>query len=160
MSTGDRDFRTHAGSGSPPEARYPPQQPYRIQHGYSPSQQLRPAWRGYPAPYDSGRMPVQAPAEPPPLVRSAGPMPAHRQPRQVRRRTWPQLVGGVLIAGACVATAAWYVPRVMADDRLVITGTVASSGVVALNFAASGQIGRLNVHLNQEVRKGEVLAVE
>jgi len=160
MSTGDRDFRTHAGRGSPPEARYPPQQPYRIQHGYSPSQQLRPASRGYPAPYDSGRMPVQAPAEPPPLVRSTGPMPAHRQPRQVRRRTWPQLVGGVLIAGACVATAAWYVPRVMADDRLVITGTVASSGVVALNFAASGQIGRLNVHLNQEVRKGEVLAVE
>jgi multidrug resistance efflux pump len=48
----------------------------------------------------------------------------------------------------------------MADDRLVITGTVASSGVVALNFAVSGQIGRLNVHLNQEVRKGEVLAVE
>ena len=87
-------------------------------------------------------------------------MSAHQQPRRIRRRTWPQLVGGVLIAGACVATAAWYVPRVMADDRLVITGTVASSGVVALNFAASGQIGRLNVHLNQEVRKGEVLAVE
>ena len=59
-----------------------------------------------------------------------------------------------------MATAAWYVPHVMADDRLVITGTVASSGVVALNFAASGQIGRLNVHLNQQVRKGEVLAVE
>ena len=70
------------------------------------------------------------------------------------------MAGGVLIAGACVASAVWYVPRVMTDDRRVITGTVSSSGIVALNFAGSGQIGKVNVHLDQAVRKGEVLAVE
>lgn len=70
------------------------------------------------------------------------------------------MAGGILIAGACVASAAWYVPRVMANDRGVITGMVSSSGVVALNFAASGQIGKINVHLNQVVHKGQVLAVE
>ena len=69
-------------------------------------------------------------------------------------------LAGSLIAGACVASAAWYVPRVMTEDRKVITGTVSSSGVVALNFAASGQIGKVNVHLDQAVRKGEVLAAE
>lgn len=89
-------------------------------------------------------------------------MPAQRgQPHRIRRRrTWPQVAGGVLIAGACVASAVWYVPRVMTDDRRVITGTVSSSGIVALNFAGSGQIGKVNVHLDQAVRKGEVLAVE
>jgi multidrug resistance efflux pump len=70
------------------------------------------------------------------------------------------LVGGALISGACVAAAVWYVPRVMTDDRLVMTGTVSSSGVVALNFADPGQIGKVNVRLDQVVHKGEVLAVE
>jgi multidrug resistance efflux pump len=48
----------------------------------------------------------------------------------------------------------------MTDDRLVMTGTVSSSGVVALNFAGPGQIGKVNVRLDQVVHKGEVLAVE
>jgi multidrug resistance efflux pump len=89
-------------------------------------------------------------------------MHAHRQPphQTRRRRTWPQLAGGVLIAGACLASVAWYVPRVMADDRRIMTGTVSSSGVVALNFAAPGEISKINVHLNQVVRKGDVLAIE
>ena len=93
---------------------------------------------------------------------SSVPVPGYRaQPHRIpRRRTWPQLAGGVLIAGACVASAVWYVPRVMADDRRVITGTVSSSGVVALNFASSGEISKVTVHLAQTVRKGEVLAVE
>jgi multidrug resistance efflux pump len=86
--------------------------------------------------------------------------PRQGSPRRVRRRTWPQLVGGALISGACVAAAVWYVPRVMTDDRLVMTGTVSSSGVVALNFADPGQIGKVNVRLDQVVHKGEVLAVE
>jgi multidrug resistance efflux pump len=94
-------------------------------------------------------------------MRGAGPVPSPRQaPRRVRRRTWPQLAGGALICGACVAAAVWYVPRVMTDDRLVMTGTVSSSGVVALNFAGPGQIGKVNVRLDQVVHKGEVLAVE
>ena len=42
----------------------------------------------------------------------------HGRPHRItRRRTWPRLAGGALIAAACVASAAWYVPRVMADDR-------------------------------------------
>jgi multidrug efflux pump subunit AcrA (membrane-fusion protein) len=86
--------------------------------------------------------------------------PRQASPRPVRRRTWPQLAGGVLISSACVAAVVWYVPRVMTDDRLVMTGTVSSSGVVALNFAAPGQIGKVNVRLDQVVHKGEVLAVE
>lgn len=94
--------------------------------------------------------------------RQTGPTPAQRQPPQPirRRRTWPQMAGGILIAGACVASAAWYVPRVIAEARGVITGTVSSSGVVALNFVTPGQISKVNVHLNQVVHKGEVLAVE
>jgi multidrug resistance efflux pump len=88
-------------------------------------------------------------------------MPVRRPPHGIRRRrTWPQTVGGILIAGACVASAAWYVPQVMASDRGIITGMVSSSGVVALNFANSGQISKINVRLNQVVHKGEVLAVE
>jgi multidrug resistance efflux pump len=59
-----------------------------------------------------------------------------------------------------VVAAVWYVPHVMADARKVITGTVSSSGVIALNFAASGQIGKMNVRLNQLVRRGQVLAAE
>jgi multidrug resistance efflux pump len=56
-----------------------------------------------------------------------------------------------------VAAAVWYVPHVLADARGVITGTVSSSGIIALNFAASGQIGKMNVHLSQVVRRGQVL---
>jgi multidrug resistance efflux pump len=77
-----------------------------------------------------------------------------------RQRTWPQRVGGLLIAGACVAAVAWYVPRVMRDDRQLFTGTVTSSGIITLNFAVSGEIGKVNVHLDQQVRKGQVLAAE
>ena len=77
-----------------------------------------------------------------------------------RQRTWPQRVGGLLIAGACVAAVAWYVPRVIGDDRQLFTGTVTSSGIVTLNFAVSGEIGKVNVHLDQRVRKGQVLAAE
>ncbi len=85
----------------------------------------------------------------PAFARAAG-----EQPHRIRRRrTWPQVAGGVLIAGACVASAVWYVPRVMADDRRVITGTVSSSGVVALNFAGSGEISKVNVHLARRCGK-------
>jgi multidrug resistance efflux pump len=84
-----------------------------------------------------------------------------KRPYQIRRsRTWPQRVGGVLLAGACVITAAWYVPRVMAEDRRLLTGTVTSSGVVTLNFTYPGEISQVDVRLNQLVRKGEVLAAE
>src|SRR5690348_13367087 len=183
MRTGDRDYPMPAGGSHPypAEAEYPPRRPYRIQSGYFPSHQLRPVPPSRPSPLDSGPMLLQGPPTgsspmlrqtgpspqfrqtgPSPQFRQTGPMPAQRRPphRIRRRRTWPQMVGGILIVGACVASAAWYVPRVMANDRGVITGMVSSSGVVALNFAASGQIGKINVHLNQVVHKGQVLAFE
>jgi multidrug resistance efflux pump len=83
------------------------------------------------------------------------------RPEWIRRpRTWPQRVGGILIAGTCVVSVAWYVPRVLSDDHRLLTGTVTSSGVIALNFTGSGEINKVNVRLAQPVRKGEVLADE
>ncbi len=205
LSTGDMDAdpRYPADARYPADTRYPPpEHPYRMQSGYSPSRQYRETPRDYPSPRESGQARLQGSSELSTLLRStgpiparpSGPMPAHRsgpmpvhpsgplpahrpgpmpahpsgplpahrgQPHRIRRRrTWPQLAGGILIAGACVAGAAWYVPRVMTEDRQVITGTVSSSGVVALNFTGSGQISKVNVRLDQAVRKGEVLAVE
>ena len=77
-----------------------------------------------------------------------------------KRRTWPQRIGAIVIAAAAVAGAAWYVPQVMSADRQLLTGTVVSSGVVTLNFINSGEIGKMDVHAGQAVRKGEVLAAE
>ncbi len=83
------------------------------------------------------------------------------RPYWIRRpRTWPQRVGGILIAATAVVSVAWYVPRVMSADRQLLTGTVTSSGVIALNFTDSGQINKVDVRLNQSVSKGQVLAVE
>lgn len=83
-----------------------------------------------------------------------------RRYRIGRRWSWTQRAGGIVIAGACAAAVAWYVPRVMADDREMLTGTVTSSGVVTLNFPAAGVINTVKVHLNQQVHKGQVLATE
>jgi multidrug resistance efflux pump len=168
MSTEDRGYPTRAERRDPAETRNQPQAPYRVQSGYSQSRQLRQAPRGHPpahhdghpSRYESGQMPRQALAERPATLQPAEPEPARRESRRIRRRTWPQVTGGALIAGACVAAAVWYVPHVMADYRRIVTGTVSSSGVIALNFAVSGQIGKMNVHLDQAVRRGQVLAAE
>ena len=89
---------------------------------------------------------------------------AHAQPvgqRWIRKRwTWPQRAGGLLIAATFMAAVTWYVPRVLSADRQLLTGTVMSSGVVTLNFAGSGEISAVNVHVGQAVRKGQVLAAE
>jgi hypothetical protein len=148
MSTEDRGYPTRAERRYPAETRNQPQRPYRVQSGYSPSRQLSQASHGHPSAYQADY----------PSRHESGQMP--RRARRIRRRTWPQAVGGALIAGSCVVAAVWYVPHVMADARKVITGTVSSSGVIALNFAASGQIGKMNVRLNQLVRRGQVLAAE
>src|SRR5271165_6010111 len=127
----------------PPAQRLPAQQPPAQQ---PPAQRL-PAQR-----LPAHRLPAQQ--------LSAQQPPAHRLTQtQVRRpRAWPHRLGGVLIAGACVVSAAWYVPRVMRDDRGLLTGTVVSSGIVTLNFPNAGAIATLNVRLDQQVRKGQVLA--
>jgi multidrug resistance efflux pump len=83
-----------------------------------------------------------------------------RRYRIGRRWSWPQRAGGIVIAGACTAAVAWYVPRVVADDRGMLTGTVTSSGMVTLNFSAAGVINNVKVYLGQHVHKGQVLATE
>ena len=60
----------------------------------------------------------------------------------------------------CVAAVAWYVPRVASTNRKALTGNVASSGIVALNFQNSGVISVIKVQPNQPVHKGQVLAVQ
>jgi multidrug efflux pump subunit AcrA (membrane-fusion protein) len=75
-------------------------------------------------------------------------------------RTWPQRVGGILIAVAVVASAIWYIPSVLRDNRQLLTGTVASSGVITLNFANAGEIAEISAKLNTPVQKGQILARE
>ena len=172
----------------PPQQPYPPspyqaQQPYHAQAQQRPYQTQQPyqapsqpdyqglAQRAYPSPQTSRPFSLLSPGtqsvspkqtgsltETPP-IRSLTEQPG--RPYWIRRpRTWPQRIGGILIAGACVVSAAWYVPRVISDDRQLLTGTVTSSGVIALNFTDSGQISKVGVRLNQRVRKGQVLAFE
>ena len=71
-----------------------------------------------------------------------------------------QRVGGLLIMAVCVGAALWYVPRVVAADQRSLTGTVTSTGVIDLNFAKSGQLSKINVHMGQQVAKGDTLATE
>jgi len=71
-----------------------------------------------------------------------------------------QRAGALLLAAACAFGAAWYVPRVLAADASNLTGTVTSNGIIALNFAGTGQVGRILVNVGQPVRKGQVLATE
>jgi multidrug resistance efflux pump len=171
MNSEDRDYRPAAETRFRAETRPPPPpRPYRIPPDYPSSGQPRQAPRDYPPPQAYRQVSLAVPADPPVLLQPARPLAEQRarplaepqgQSSQVRRRrTWPQLAGGVLIAGACVGSAVWYVPRVMSDDHRLLTATVSSSGVVALNFTAPGEINKMNVGLDQTVRKGEVLAVE
>ena len=68
-------------------------------------------------------------------------------------------LAGILLAAASVAGAALYVPSILAADSRSFTGVV-SSGIASLNFAASGRVGSVRVHLGQAVRQGELLATE
>src|ERR1039457_3090848 len=92
------------------------------------------------------------------LARQAPEEPAMEQRR--RPVTLPQRLGGILIAAACVAGAMWYVPRIMTADSHSFTGTVTSNGITNLNFASSGRVGTVHVHLGQTVKAGQVLATE
>jgi hypothetical protein len=164
----ERRSSAESGYRSPPQPYrdprdYPPaRQPYRDPQDYPPARQPYQDPRDYPPAQASRQVSLRVPATPPVSREPATHLrEQRRRPYLIRRpRTWPQRVGGILIAGACVAGAAWYVPRVMSDDHRLLTGTVTSTGVIALNFTDAGEISKLNVHLDQTVRKGEVLAVE
>ena len=144
---------------------YPPaQQPYQDPRDYAPVRQPYQDSRDYRPAQASRQVSLRVPGTPPVSRQPATHLReqrGRRRPYLIRRRwTWPQRVGGMLIAGACVFSAAWYVPHVMSDDHRLLTGTVTSTGVIALNFTGSGQINKVNVRLDQPVRKGEVLATE
>jgi multidrug efflux pump subunit AcrA (membrane-fusion protein) len=111
---------------------------------------------------ESGRVfPREAPVpvHPPPLAPSAGPGQAPPPPTR-KPHTWPQRAGVILIAATCVAAAVWYVPRVVSTNRQMFTGSVASGGVLTLNFPNPGEIRRIQVRPGQTVHKGQVLASE
>jgi multidrug efflux pump subunit AcrA (membrane-fusion protein) len=59
-----------------------------------------------------------------------------------------------------VVGAALYVPSILAAHGRSFTGVVSSSDIASLNFAASGRVGIVRVHLGQAVRHGELLATE
>ena len=86
----------------------------------------------------------------------------HRQAQEQTRRhiSRPQRIGAVLIACACIFSAAWYVPRIAADDGRSLSGTVTNSGVVYLNFTSSGQLATVTAQIGQKVTKGQLLATE
>ena len=71
-----------------------------------------------------------------------------------------QRLGGIVLAAVSVVGVALYVPSILAADSRSFTGVVSSSGIASLNFAASGRVGSVRVHLGQAVRRGELLATE
>ena len=151
-----------AGTGDPLEpphasALYLGQPPPGRVRGYSPAQPAAPSPRV--APSSPVTLTDLRPVPPPP---AGQPLPEQPQGQQsIRRpRTWPQRVGGVLIAAAVVATGLWYIPSVMHDNSQLLTGTVASSGVITLNFSDAGEIAEIDAKLNTSVRKGQILAKE
>lgn len=83
-----------------------------------------------------------------------------RRTRTGKRHTWPQRIGGVLIAASCVVAGAWYIPRVVHNNKTLFTASVSSTGVLTLNFSTPGQLEKLGVHAGQRVRKGQMLATE
>lgn len=189
MDIEDTNHWTPAETRSQAESGYrSPPQPYQDPRDYPPARQPRQSPRDYPPARQPYQDPRDYPATPQPYqdsrdyrpaqasrqvsLRVPGTPPVSRQPathlRERRGRpylirrpwTWPQRVGGLLIAGTCVFSAVWYVPHVMSDDHRLLTGTVTSTGVIALNFTGSGEINKVNVRLDQPVRKGEILATE
>lgn len=80
--------------------------------------------------------------------------------RAARHISRLQRASAVLIAGACVFAAAWYVPGLVAADSRSLTGTVTSDGLLYLNFASTGRVAKVAVHVGQAVRAGQLLAAE
>jgi multidrug resistance efflux pump len=145
-----------AGTGGPPA-----HEPSHLSVFYvgQPRPQLE---REYPPARPSGRVA----SSPSATLTVSRPLPRHQaDPPETTdsvrsARTWPQRVGGILITVAVVASAIWYIPNVLRDNRQLLTGTVASSGVITLNFSNAGEISEINAKLNTPVQKGQILARE
>lgn len=171
-----RDYPPQRPSPRPARDDLPPQRHYQVPFGYPPLGPSRQVSRRTPEAPAAFPVPSRTPGAPPafpvprripeaaPTLLTPAPQlrmqEVRRQYRIRQLRTWPQRIGGVLIVGACVVSVLWYVPRVIADDHRLLTGTVTSSGVVTLNFTSPGEISRMEVRLGDTVRKGQVLAAE
>lgn len=111
-----------------------------------------------PASSRPGRRAASAVVTPPALAPSTT---TQAPPRPTRRpHTWPQRIGVMLIAAIAVTAAAWYVPRVVSTNRQMFTGSVASGGVLTLNFPTPGELKKIDVRAGQPVHRGQVLASE
>src|ERR1035438_9583542 len=73
--------------------------------------------------------------------------------------TGPQVLGAVLIVAVCLASAIWYVPRIITADGRSFTGTVSSNGVTNLNFASSGQVVKIGLVLATETSPSTTASV-
>jgi multidrug efflux pump subunit AcrA (membrane-fusion protein) len=83
-----------------------------------------------------------------------------RRRGSARQATGVQRAGGAIIAVACVLMCCWYVRQIASANRDVLTGSVTSTGVLDLNFAAAGVVADVLVHVGQRVRKDQLLATE
>jgi multidrug resistance efflux pump len=111
------------------------------------------------SPDDQGSLNVNGgPSTNPPGARPGALRPGSGRAR--RHISRPQRAAAVLIAGACVFAAAWYVPGILAADGRSLTGTVTSNGIVYLNFSGSGQLAAIDARPGQQVRRGQLLATE
>ena len=87
--------------------------------------------------------------------------PARRGNQWLRRHlTARQQAFALLIAAACLGGAAMYVAAFAATVGRSLPGVVLSNGVIDLNFASTGQVAKLAVHVGQHVKAGQVLATE
>jgi multidrug efflux pump subunit AcrA (membrane-fusion protein) len=80
--------------------------------------------------------------------------------RRNRTVTTLQLSGGLAIVAVTLLAVLWYIPGIIRSDSHSFTGTVVSNGITNLNFASSGLVGRIQVHLGQAVKANQVLATE
>ena len=165
MATQDTEYSTHARSKMPggyvgrSPVRSPTALPLQLPPQTTSSQ---PSDKAPPTLPSSRQVPPRFPPSAPDTLDPTDGMRIEPGPRPSARKHWtcPQRLGGILIASICVFCAVWYVPRVISRDRRFLTGAVASSGVITLNFANAGELQKLNVHLGETVRKGQILATE
>jgi len=103
----------------------------------------------------------QTPAWPPP---ASPPVPARRPAPPTglgrRRMTARRQAGVLLLLAAGLGVVALYVAVLAATAGRSFTGAVTSNGLIVLNFARSGQVAEISVHVGQNVRTGQVLATE
>jgi len=79
---------------------------------------------------------------------------------QARQPTGSQRFLAVTVAVTCALGCGWYVRAVAAADRSALTGSVASTGVLDLNFGTAGVVASVFVRVGQRVHRNQLLATE